>query len=357
MTRFWYAASHLLRDARGVMLVELLVVVALIGMLAVLVYLNFGMLVSRTRAHAAAANLLLIRDGMLRLGVDCGGLPVWAPGGGDPGLVTRPSWAPTCWRGPYLNLWPSTPGTYEFDGPGGTTEAVVRVHSIPSEAIQPVAVQIVGIFGAGAVLRYGAGTGWSAEIPVSREYQAVAAAPSPVPAPGPPAPTPASPPGTLPIAAFRSVGGVWTVVDGRLQGSGSSKAVADATGSDYTFAVDLQTVKAGKAATDTSRVVFHYQDDKNYYAVVPRTNGALELGKMQNGKWTASLASVKNTGIDPTAVHRYEVRVVGNTIAVVVDGKALITYTDKKPVVSGGVGVANNNSTAIFGNATVLAAK
>jgi hypothetical protein len=74
--------------------------------------------------------------------------------------------AGACWRGPYLNHWPSAPGTYEFDSPGGTTTAVVRIHSVPVDSFPTVAAQISAVFGPSAVVRYAAGAGWSAEIPV-----------------------------------------------------------------------------------------------------------------------------------------------------------------------------------------------
>ena len=143
----------------------------------------------------------------------------------------------------------------------------------------------------------------------------------------------------------------------RLQGSGtSSKAIADVTASDYTYSVDLQTLKKGTAAADIGRILFHYQDEKNYYAVVPKSDGTIGIDKMQNGKLTQNLAVAKKTGIDPLQSHNYEVKIVGNTYTVKVDGKQLLSYKDTKPISTGGVGVANNKSTSAFGNAIVLKA-
>jgi hypothetical protein len=344
---------------RGATIVELATVLGLVAMLAGLVSLNVATFTARTRAQAAAANLRLLRDGMLRVAVDCGGLPVWTAAGGDPGLTTQPSaWGQQCWRGPYLNHWPSAPGVYEFEGAGGATTAVVRVHSIPDAAFASVAAQIAEVFGPSATVRYAPSTGWAAEIPVSGEYQVAAATPSTPPAPPAPStpapPAPATPTGTIPTSAFRAIGGTWSEVNGGLQGSGtSSKAIADVIGSDYVYSVDLQTLVKGKSATDIGRVVFQYQDEKNYYAIVPRSDGSIGLDKMQNGRLTQNLARVTKTGIDPLQLHHYEVKVVGSTYAVSVDGKTLLTYTDSKPLTAGDVGVANQKSTSAFTNAVV----
>jgi prepilin-type N-terminal cleavage/methylation domain-containing protein len=334
------------RDERGVTLAEVAIVLALVGLLATLVSLNVATLTTRARAHAAAANLRLIRDGMLRVAVDCGGVPVWSAAGGDPGLTAQPSgWGAQCWRGPYLNHWPGGPGAYEFEAPGGTTAAVVRVHSVPGDAFPAVAAQIVAIFGPSATLRFASSTGWAAEVPVSGEYQIAAVTPTP----------PAPPPGSIPASAFRSIGGAWTEVDGRLQGSGTtSKAIADVTGSDYTYSVDLQTLTKGKSTVDIGRIVFHYQDEKNYYAVVPRSDGTISLHKMQNGKLTQNLATAKKTGIDPLQNHNYQVGVVGNTYTISVDSKQVLQYKDSKPLAAGDVGVANSKSTSAFKNAVVV---
>jgi prepilin-type N-terminal cleavage/methylation domain-containing protein len=365
-TRLRHTRAAAVRGEHGMTIVELLIVVAMVGVLASLVSLNVNTITSRARGQAAAANLRLVRDGLLRVGVDCGGLPVWSAAAGDPGLTVRPSsWGATCWRGPYLNNWPSAPGSYEFDAPGGTTVAVVRVHSVPTDSFQAVAAQIVGVFGPSATIRFASATGWSAEIPVSGEYQ-VAAAAATTPGsstPATPSSTPVTPtapvanPGSIATSAFRSVGGAWALVGDRLQGSGtSSKAIADVTGADYTYSVDLQTLKKGKATADIGRILFHYQDEKNYYAVVPKSDGTIGIDKMQNGKLTQNLAVAKKTGIDPLQSHNYQVKIVGNTYTVAVDGKQLISYKDTKPISTGGVGVANNKSTSAFGNAIVLKA-
>jgi hypothetical protein len=77
---------------------------------------------------------------------------------------------------------------------------------------------------------------------------------------------------------------------------------------------------------------------------------------MLNGKLTQHLATAKKTGIDPLQSHHYEVKIVGNAYTVSVDGKQMLSHKDAKPISTGGVGVANSNSTAAFANAIVLKA-
>lgn len=116
--------------------------------------------------------------------------------------------------------------------------------------------------------------------------------------------------------------------------------------------MDVQTLKPGNKIWRVTRVVFRFQDTDNYYAIVPKTDGTVELAKMQNGKWRPWLAYA-HVGIDPTQPHNYKVRVVGNQIQVWVDGQPVIQYTDPNPIPEGGIGVSNDHSQGAFDNVQV----
>ncbi|RME48249.1 MAG: hypothetical protein D6791_03805 [Chloroflexi bacterium] len=131
-----------------------------------------------------------------------------------------------------------------------------------------------------------------------------------------------------------------------------AKAVARLTGSDYEFSLDLQTTRTGKDIWDVSRVIFRFQDPKNYYALVPKKDGSLELAKMQNGKWIPWLKNVY-TGANPKKPHNFKVRVVGNNIQVWQDGRYIFDYTDPNPIPTGNVGVTNDDSRGRFSNLQV----
>lgn len=153
---------------------------------------------------------------------------------------------------------------------------------------------------------------------------------------------------------WQYIWGNWHTEDGWLtSGDRWSKAVAALPGADYTFSLDLQTLtSAGNNPWDVSRVVFRFQDTDNYYAIVPKTDGTVELAKMQNGQWRPWLAYA-NIGVDPMQPHNYKVDVVGNRIQVYVDGQKVVEYEDPSPILSGGVGVTNDWSTGRFDNVNV----
>ncbi len=153
---------------------------------------------------------------------------------------------------------------------------------------------------------------------------------------------------------WQFIWGKWENEDGRMVSNKRwAKAVAAVGGPDYTYSVDLQTLQPGQRHIwEVSRVVFRFQSTENYYALVPKTDGVLELAKMQDGQWRPWLAYAK-TGADPTQVHNYKVRVVGNHIQVWMDNQLYIDYQDPNPIPDGGVGVTNEQSSGAFDNVQV----
>ena len=153
-------------------------------------------------------------------------------------------------------------------------------------------------------------------------------------------------------------GGGWRLRNGRWESRSLwSRAVAPLPGTDYTYSVDMQVRSPWwwrwwHRSYYTSRVVFRYQDSKNYYALVPRTDGTLELAKRENGRWRSRLAYVR-VGIDPTQTHNYKVKVQGNQIQVWVDDQQVMTYQDPHPISQGGVGVENFWSYSAMDNVRV----
>ncbi len=150
--------------------------------------------------------------------------------------------------------------------------------------------------------------------------------------------------------------GGWRIKHGRMESrSWFSRAVSAVTGQDYTYAVDMQVRKTWWSRYFphlTSRVVFRYKDSKNYYALIPRTDGTLVLAKRENGHWRNNLAYV-HANIDPTQSHRYQIQVEGDRIKVWVDGKHLMTYKDPHPIPQGGIGVENYLSHSSIDNVEV----
>ena len=158
---------------------------------------------------------------------------------------------------------------------------------------------------------------------------------------------------TTPALSWHSLAGAWSSVDGGLTSNDLwSKAVADVPGPDYTFGLSMRTTPKGPDVWNVSRVLVRFQDEKNFYAVVPKIDGSIELAKMQHGVWLPWLASA-NAKLDPSQSHQYDVSVSGSRIQVSVDGRLLINFTDANPIRSGGVGVGNDRSAATFSGAMV----
>ena len=158
--------------AWGFTLVEVLIVVALLGVLASSAFLVAQGLIQRGKAGATATQLAFMRTGLLNLATDCEGLPVSAKGKGDPGLAYSPKGS-TCWRGPYLARWPtSTPfgsgTTFQYQGKVGTM-ASLSAQSLTASDAQALASQVAPMFGGQASLGSSKKV-WSVSVNVGNFY-------------------------------------------------------------------------------------------------------------------------------------------------------------------------------------------
>lgn len=148
--------------------------------------------------------------------------------------------------------------------------------------------------------------------------------------------------------------GNWLVKDGLFQSAGQgSLAWVKVPLPDYTYSVDLITLKSGKKSSDqVTQAVVRFQDERNYYAIIPKQNGVIELAKMQNGVWYPSLA-VANVGVDPQKSNALKVMVSGSQIEVNLNGTLVIRYDDPSPIPSGGAGAVNNGSAGAIDNVKI----
>lgn len=148
--------------------------------------------------------------------------------------------------------------------------------------------------------------------------------------------------------------GNWLAKDGLFQSAGQgSLAWVKVPLPDYTYSVDLITLKSGKkSASQVTQAVVRFQDEKNYYAIIPNTNGIIELAKMQNGVWYPSLA-VASVGVNPEKMNALQVKVSGSQIEVSLNGTLVIRYNDPSPIPSGGAGAVNNGSAGAIDNVRI----
>lgn len=154
--------------------------------------------------------------------------------------------------------------------------------------------------------------------------------------------------------AWNIAKGNWLVKDGLFQSAGQgSLAWVKVPLPDYTYSVDLITFKSGKkSANQVTQAVVRFQDEENYYAIIPNQNGLIELAKMQNGVWYPSLA-VANVGVNPEKTNALQVKVSGSQIEVSLNGTLVIRYDDPNPIPSGGAGAVNNGSAGAIDNVRI----
>ncbi len=132
-----------------------------------------------------------------------------------------------------------------------------------------------------------------------------------------------------------------------------AKAIAFVSEPDFDYTLDLKTDRPGLwHIWNVTRVVFRWKDEDNYYALVPKKDGVLELAKMQNGRWKPWLAWA-DIGVDPTRWQQYRVVTHGNNIQVYLNGTLVIQFYDPHPILGTGIGVTNDRSHGRIDNVRV----
>ncbi len=126
----------------GFTLAELVVVIAIIGILAVIIVPNIFKSIDKSKVSSVESDYKAIKNGALSYFFDVGSWP--ADGSGAAGFVTKPSGA-AGWNGPYIQKWPAVNafgGTYKYhynapvEGAGITaTNRYITVTGIPDGGI------------------------------------------------------------------------------------------------------------------------------------------------------------------------------------------------------------------------------
>jgi len=132
------------------------------------------------------------------------------------------------------------------------------------------------------------------------------------------------------------------------------------TWGDQTFSFTTTTLaqlRQGSAPNpwEVGWVMFRFRDLQDYYWFMLKTNG-YELGKKQGSDVQIFLV----TGDSPKLVlgqkYRVQIQAVGANIKVFLDGALLVDYTDPHPLLSGSVGLYEEDSLVSFESVSVSAA-
>ena len=139
----------------------------------------------------------------------------------------------------------------------------------------------------------------------------------------------------------------------------SALLTSAATWGDQVFsynAATLAQLRTGSAPNpwEVAWSMFRFTDLTHYYWFIVKPNG-WELGKKQGSDTQIFLA----TGSTPSRAvgTSYQVRIQaqGGRIRVFLDGSQVVDYTDSSPLLSGSVGLYEEDSKVTFGNVSVSA--
>jgi RHS repeat-associated protein len=108
----------------------------------------------------------------------------------------------------------------------------------------------------------------------------------------------------------------------------------DGAWKDFNLKLSLQTLRVGGQEWNTARVRFRQLNDENYYYVLLKTTGVLELTKRKNG--VQSILAQVSSPVDPRDSHALQVQAVGGAIKVWVDNQLLLGITDTDPLAEAG---------------------
>jgi len=146
--------------------------------------------------------------------------------------------------------------------------------------------------------------------------------------------------------------GSWSVSNGELIGENGTILVGEDSWYDYSLTVRMRTLWQGNQTWNVARIMFRYIDENNYYALLLRSDGYVELAKMQNGVWKSNLVT-NYTGASPGEWHTFHIVLFRNETEVFMDGNLQFDYWDDEPIRHGKIALWAEGSKDAYDDVSV----
>lgn len=137
----------------------------------------------------------------------------------------------------------------------------------------------------------------------------------------------------------------------------SALAISRKTASNFSYTVTTKTVKHLRLNNspnpwEVGWLFFRYRDLKNYYYLILKPNG-YELGKKHGSDDQIFLVTGETPKLRLNQNYRLKVVAKGATIKVFVDDVKIIDFKDSQPILSGAVGLYEEDAHVYFDNILV----
>ncbi|MCK4532820.1 hypothetical protein KAU39_03460 [bacterium] len=144
------------------------------------------------------------------------------------------------------------------------------------------------------------------------------------------------------------------VKKGHLKGSNYAESTLGSEDwSNYTFTVSAKIIKSGKEDGDVAQIKFRANNfPENFYALMLKKSGTLELSKMQEGEWHSCLAHSFDAG-NIKKWNDFKIEAEGAKLKISVNEQLKIVYTDPEPILNGGVGLRASSGIVQWDNSEV----
>ena len=150
---------------------------------------------------------------------------------------------------------------------------------------------------------------------------------------------------TSPEGAWNVIGGAGVFQQSMVEGN--ARALHKVPAADQIISADIRPTAFHASGTGWVGLMARYQDDRNYYYVLLRSNGKVALRKVLDGRLT--LFEEVPLPVTPGSSYRVRLEAIGNELRLYVNGRLLAEGVDSA-FPTGGYGLVTYRATAQFDN-------